>query len=110
MCAGGAVAARVVRAAPRLKVFDVTKYGAVGDGRALDTAAIQRAIDEAAAAGGRVQVLLRGGKKYVVGTLRLKSGIDFHLADDAQVVASLRREDYLGGLANSSDGDAMAAA
>jgi hypothetical protein len=107
MCLGGAL---VARAAPRVKVFDVAKYGAVGDGRTLDTAAIQRAIDEAAAAGGRSQVLLRGGKKYVVGTLRLKSGIDFHLADDAKVLASLRREDYAGGLAGSSDGDAMAAA
>ena len=106
----GAVAARVVRAERPVRVFDVMKYGAVGDGRALDTAAVQRAIDAAASAGGRAQVLLRGGKKFLVGTLELKGGIDFHLADDAQVVASLRRQDYAGGLAGSVEGATMASA
>jgi len=97
VCAA-ATAARPLMAGERpMRVFDVAKYGAVGDGIALDSPAIQRAIDEAAAHGGKAQVLLRGGKKYLVGTLELKGAIDFHLADDAQLLASLRREDYLGG-------------
>jgi polygalacturonase len=41
--------ARLSRAQTR--VFDVRDYGAKGDGRTLDSPAIQRAIDEAAAAG-----------------------------------------------------------
>jgi Glycosyl hydrolases family 28 len=92
------------------KVFDVANYGAIGDGNTLDSPAIQRALDAAAAYGGKAQVLLRGGKKYLVGTLVLKGAIDFHLADDAQLLASLQREHYLGGLAHSSSGDSMAAA
>ena len=84
----------------QVKIFDVLKYGATGDGKALDTAAIQRAIDEAAAYSGKAQVLVRGGHKYLIGTIELKGAIDFHLADDAELLVSTRREDYRGGLAN----------
>jgi polygalacturonase len=112
---GGAIAAlRPLRAlaaqATAPKVFDVTRYGAKGDGTTLDTAAIQRAIDAAAAAAAKSQVLLPGGKKFLTGTLQLKGAIDFHLADDTEIVISTNREDYLGGLANSGSPDAMASA
>jgi hypothetical protein len=92
------------------KVFDVAKFGAVGDGKTLDSPAFQRAIDEASAYTGKAQVLVRGGKKYLVGTIELKGAIDFHLADDAQLLISTRREDYRGGLPGSQSGDSMAAA
>jgi hypothetical protein len=92
--AGGAALGALLPLRAQRRVFDARDYGAAGDGKALDTAAIQRAIDAAAAAGG--QVLLRGGKKYLVSTLVLKSGIDFHLADDAELLASTSRADYPG--------------
>jgi polygalacturonase len=107
--AGASAVRPLMASAPRVRVFDVAKYKAVGDGKALDSAAIQRAIDEAASYAGKAQVLLRGGKKYLTGTLVLKGSIDFHLADDAELLASLRREDYLGGTSNASDADKMGA-
>ena len=86
-----------VSSAQNVRVFDVRDYDAVGDGSTLDTAAIQRAIDQAAAAGGGAQVLIRGGKKYLIGTLILKGGIDFHLADDAELLVSTNPQHYTGG-------------
>jgi hypothetical protein len=95
---------------PQVRIFDVLKYGAAGDGTTLDSAAFQRAIDEAAAYSGKAQVLVRGGHKYLIGTIELKGSIDFHLADDAQLLVSTKQADYRGGLPGSQSGDTMAAA
>ena len=88
--------------APR-RIFDVRDYGAKGDGTTLDTAAIQRAIDEAAAAGS-AQVLVRGGKRYLIGALVLKGGIDFHLADDAELLVSTDPQHFTDQTAISATG------
>jgi len=74
--------------------FDVHDYGATGDGTTPETAAIQRAIDAAAAVGRGARVLLRTGRTYLTGPLTLKGGIDFHLQDGAVLLVSVRAEDY----------------
>lgn len=77
-------------------VFNVLEYGALGDGKTLDTDAIQKTIDEAAKAGNGAKVLVPGGHQYLIGTLELKSGIDFHLEGDAELLVSTNPDDYSG--------------
>lgn len=73
--------------------LNVLSLGAVGDGTTLDTMAIQEAIDRASAAGGG-SVVIPGGKRFLIGSLMLKSNVEFHIADDAVLLASPRREHY----------------
>lgn len=75
------------------KDFNVLDFGAKGDGITLDTAAIQRAIDAAENSGGG-KVLVPRGRIFLVATLVLKSGIDFHLA--GELLISTNQTDYAG--------------
>ena len=67
-------------------VYNVRDYGAKGDGKALDSPAINAAI-EAAVSNGGGQVLLPAGT-YLSGSIRLKSNIDLHLAAGAKILAA----------------------
>ena len=77
---------------PAAGVYDVRAFGATGDGVTKDTAAIQAAIDEVAAAGGG-EVRVPAGR-YVTGTLYLRSNVDFNVTAGATVEASRDPADY----------------
>ena len=64
--------------------FDITQYGAVGDGTTLNTKAIQAAIDAAAASGGG-EVRFPSGT-YLTGTLFLKSNVHLCLSQGTLVL------------------------
>jgi polygalacturonase len=67
------------------KTFDAKKYGAVGDGAADETAAIQKAIDAAVADGGGKVVIPAG--TYLSGPVKLGNYIDLHLDEGATLKA-----------------------
>src|SRR5680860_506899 len=63
----------IVSVASAAGTYDVSDYGARGDGSSDDTAAVQRAIDAAAATSGTVS--FHGGTYRVSSALRLRSGV-----------------------------------
>lgn len=83
-----------VKAQKAPTVIDVTKYGAIGDGKTLDTKAIQKAIDAAAKLGNGTRVLVPSNHQYLISTIILKSNIEFHLQGNAQLLVSTKKEDY----------------
>jgi len=73
-------------------VFDVRRYGAIGDGITMDTAAIQKTIYAASNAGGGTVLLPPG--KYLSGTIDVKSHVKLQLEKGATLLGSPRRADY----------------
>lgn len=67
-------------------VYNVRSFGAVGDGKQLDTAAIQKAIDAASAAGGGTVTFSAG--TYLSFSIRLKSHIGLHLDHGSVLLAA----------------------
>lgn len=72
--------------------FDITKYGAIGDGTTLNTTFIQKAIDDCAASGGG-KVFFPAGK-FLSGTVVLKGNVTLHFKKDAVLLGSTDIEDY----------------
>jgi polygalacturonase len=73
-------------------VFDVRRYGAVGDGVTLATGALQAAIDACGAAGGGTVLVPPG--VYLTGALFLHSHLRVHLSAGATLAGSERQEDF----------------
>src|SRR5579872_5495499 len=59
------------------KDFDITKYGAVGDGKTLCTEAFAKAIAACNGAGGGRVVVPKGD--YLTGAIHLKSNVNLHV-------------------------------
>ena len=75
-----------------MKIFNVNDFGAIGDGKTLNTEAIQKAIDACASCGGG-QVLLENGV-YMSGSITLKDNVDFHIEHTATLLGSPFVRDY----------------
>lgn len=75
-----------------LRIFDVRTYGAIGDGKAMDSGAINRAVEACSSAGGGIVYV--GPGTYLCGTVVLKSNVTFYLEATAVIQGSPRSEDF----------------
>jgi len=87
--------------------FDVRSFGAVGDARAIDSPAVNQAIEAAAAAGGGTIHFPAG--TYACYSIRLRSNVALHLDSGSTILAADTPTDgaTTGGYdpAETSDGD-----
>jgi polygalacturonase len=74
------------------KTVDATKTGAIGDGATVNTAAIQKAIDDCSADGGGTIQFPAG--RFVTGTIQLKDNVTLRLDENAVLLGSTNAADY----------------
>ena len=86
MPAAYAAAQRSPNPSAAQSIFDIRTYGALGDGKAVDSPAINKAIEAAAAAGGGT-VLFPAGT-WLSFSIRLKSHVALHLSQGATILAA----------------------
>ncbi len=78
--------------------FDITTFGAKGDGKTANTTFIQQAIDKASANGGGTVVFPAG--QFLTGVIYIKTGVIIQLNENAVLLGSAKRIDY--GLSDAS--------
>lgn len=72
--------------------FDISKFGAVGDGKTLNTLAIQAVIDRCATNGGGDVIVPKG--TFVTGSIFLKPGVRLVIEKDGVLKGSQNTNDY----------------
>lgn len=77
---------------PGKKIYKVNLYGAVNDGKTLNTRAIQDAIDLCSKKGGGMVTFDAGA--YLTGSLFIKKGVDLHIGSDVTLLGSQDIDDY----------------
>ena len=75
-----------------VKQYIITDHGAVGDGKILNTEAIQSAIDKCQDDGGGVLVIPKG--TFLTGSVFFKQGVDLHVAKDGVLKGTADPDDY----------------
>jgi polygalacturonase len=75
------------------KDFNIVVYGAKGDGKTMNTTAIQSAIDTANKNGGGRVIIPEG--IFLTGSIILKSNVELHLEEKAVLLGSTNRDHYL---------------
>jgi exo-poly-alpha-galacturonosidase len=78
--------------ASSLEKFEISRFGAVGDGKTLNTLYIQAAIDACSESGGGVVIVPSG--KFIIGAIFLKQGVNLNIEKDGILKGSVNQTDY----------------
>lgn len=82
--------------------FLVTDYGAVADGKTINTEAINSAIEICSRSGGGRVVIPKG--EWLTGPIHMKSGVNLHLSEGAVLRFTDNPQDYLPAVMTSWEG------
>ncbi|MDQ0638430.1 hypothetical protein QF042_001995 [Pedobacter sp. W3I1] len=74
------------------QTYDVTKFGALGDGKTLNTKALQKAVDACNKNGGGTVTIPVG--TFIIGTVYLKDNVHLYLETGAVLKGSPNLNDY----------------
>lgn len=81
-----------VATAATAKDYNIVDYGAIADGKTLNTNAIQQLIDRVSAEGGGRVIVPKG--TFLTGGLQLKSNVDLYLEKGSVLLGSTNSADY----------------
>ena len=73
-------------------IYFVKDFGAVADGKTLNTSFVQKAVDKCAENGGGTVRFERG--QYVLGTIFLKSGVKIEIGENAEILGAESYYDF----------------
>lgn len=76
----------------KTKIYNVADFGAAGDGKTLDTKAIQEAIDTCASEGGGIVTFKPGD--YLTGSIFIKEGVNLRIDKGVTILGSQDIADY----------------
>lgn len=102
---GGGIGELTVRTTPTKQKLDVTAapYFAVGDGKTLNTAALQKAMDDCK----ENECVYFPAGIYMTGALRLHSNMELYLDEGAVLQGTAEPEDYLPRIPSRFEGTEM---
>ncbi|MET4080279.1 polygalacturonase [Pedobacter sp. UYP30] len=82
----------LIASASNAQTYNIKDYGAVADGKTINTNAIQKTIDLCASKGGGIVYVPSG--QFITGTFSLKNNVNLHLETGAILKGSANIKDY----------------
>lgn len=85
--------------------FNILDFGAIADGTTNNSEAIKKAIDSCSTLGGGKVIIPSG--QFLTGPIYLKSNVNLHLEEGAEVLFSTEKKDYLPVVHTSYEGQEL---